>query len=953
MIDLIETILPEVSGKQTEETVKEIYENDRYCSFDRFDETIKNCKRRMEDYGLDEIEILEIETSDRKGLGLWTIPEVWTVKNATLKIVDENRVLADYLEEPLSLAFLSAPTPPGGVRGKVVVIDSYEDLERLDPKELQDKIVLTRMSVFDIMQRITPHKVLGIISDVGKKDLPDARAWMKFGYGGWPYWCFRNRCFGFSLSRRMGDELREYIKQHPDVLLEAEVNAEFSGGTVKGLTGTVKGRDLKAGEILIAAHLFEPGAIDNASGCAVTLEALGCLKRLIMNGKLRPPKRTIRMLLTFESFGTLAVLERLKDRGVKILAALNPDCVGADREKTGAITKVKLNHSSSPSFIDCIAEILHDEFKSGIEGFDWKIGFHSPGGEGIIADPNIGVPTIEIWNIPYRSYHSSWDTPDELDEKELKLTVAFSAALLYVLADLDQNNILDYLEKAVSKEKNRLFEALESNRGERYLNWLFDRVKEKLLSALRFVDEDERQKVKRVIDDRIRDLSVWLEKERSGREMVEADNPYSLHRRAARAWCLVPVRTRSGAYPHLEDLPIDKAAAIKETGVSMSILYWVDGERSILDIAECYLYDMWQRLPEYNGKQLAIIGAIVMCGGKAPLERILSLINIKIDEKDLIDELERMKQLNPEVGGLIRTVHDGDFVRYAVNRKIADSAWIDLRRILKFFELMEEIGFVKLQAKNVVRNEDIVAELRRMGLKRGDKVMVHSSLSSFGHVEGGADAVIDALIEVVGEEGLIMMPTFNHGKVEVYDKRTTPSFNGRITEVFRLRKGVLRSVHPTHPLAAFGKDAEKFLADHEKVCAFGIDSPLGRLIRAGGWVLFLGTDMEPNSARHVAEAAANVHCTGWMEGRGKIVDEDGRIREVPAMIWRAPGCKLTGRAVEKELRKEGLVIDGKVGPAKLSLTKGSDIFRVVTRMINEGWNGNPPCRKCPIQPKRD
>lgn len=110
---------------------------------------------------------------------------------------------------------------------------------------------------------------------------------------------------------------------------------------------------------------------------------------------------------------------------------------------------------------------------------------------------------------------------------------------------------------------------------------------------------------------------------------------------------------------------------------------------------------------------------------------------------------------------------------------------------------------MSLKSKEVksITKEDIKKGLRALGLKRGDIVGVHSSLRSFGYVEGGADAVIDALLEVVGKEGTIAMPTHssNLEKIELspeektagiswlykilpYDPEETPCTTGIIPE---------------------------------------------------------------------------------------------------------------------------------------------------------------------------
>src|SRR6478672_9626519 len=108
-----------------------------------------------------------------------------------------------------------------------------------------------------------------------------------------------------------------------------------------------------------------------------------------------------------------------------------------------------------------------------------------------------------------------------------------------------------------------------------------------------------------------------------------------------------------------------------------------------------------------------------------------------------------------------------------------------------------------------VTRADLVEGLRALGLRLGALVQVHSSLSRLGFVEGGAETVVDALLEAVGLAGTVMVPTFNHGKADIYDPRTTPSISGAVTEALRKRPGAHRSIHPTHPYAAIGPDAER------------------------------------------------------------------------------------------------------------------------------------------------
>src|SRR5512140_3125911 len=106
---------------------------------------------------------------------------------------------------------------------------------------------------------------------------------------------------------------------------------------------------------------------------------------------------------------------------------------------------------------------------------------------------------------------------------------------------------------------------------------------------------------------------------------------------------------------------------------------------------------------------------------------------------------------------------------------------------------------------------DIRSGLEALGRLPGAGVMVHSSLSSFGRVEGGARAVIAALMDVVTPQGTLMMPSFNHDEIfreggpGYYHPGESITTNGAIPEQFWRLPGVQRSLDPTHPIAAWGK----------------------------------------------------------------------------------------------------------------------------------------------------
>jgi aminoglycoside 3-N-acetyltransferase len=109
-----------------------------------------------------------------------------------------------------------------------------------------------------------------------------------------------------------------------------------------------------------------------------------------------------------------------------------------------------------------------------------------------------------------------------------------------------------------------------------------------------------------------------------------------------------------------------------------------------------------------------------------------------------------------------------------------------------------------------VTSGDICDGLRELGIRPGAVVLAHGSLGRLGWVHGGEEAVIDALLSAVGSEGTVCMPTVSYGRYgprhppPPFDPARTAGMAGRISERFRQRDGVIRSLHPTHSVAASG-----------------------------------------------------------------------------------------------------------------------------------------------------
>jgi aminoglycoside 3-N-acetyltransferase len=142
---------------------------------------------------------------------------------------------------------------------------------------------------------------------------------------------------------------------------------------------------------------------------------------------------------------------------------------------------------------------------------------------------------------------------------------------------------------------------------------------------------------------------------------------------------------------------------------------------------------------------------------------------------------------------------------------------------------------------------DLTNDLIKLGLKRTDTVLIHSSCKSVGDVEGRADTILDVLMEYFGESGLLVFPTLTYSKVNdqqpYFNVKETPCCVGILPELFRQRPNVIRALHPTHSLAAFGPKAKEFTCGNEKLdTPCGVNSPWWRLMEYSGKILFIGTE---------------------------------------------------------------------------------------------------------------
>jgi aminoglycoside 3-N-acetyltransferase len=239
-----------------------------------------------------------------------------------------------------------------------------------------------------------------------------------------------------------------------------------------------------------------------------------------------------------------------------------------------------------------------------------------------------------------------------------------------------------------------------------------------------------------------------------------------------------------------------------------------------------------------------------------------------------------------------------------------------------------------------VTSADIVSGIRAAGVMPGCNLLVHSSLSSFGYVEGGANAVIDALIEAVGADGTVLVPTLTGNETlspanpPVFDPVNTPCWTGRIPETFRQRPDAVRSLHPTHSVAAMGANARRLTQDHElSITPCDEYSPYGKLAQdANSLILLVGVDHESNTMFHHVEevVGTDYHMqAGFAEATLLIGGEEIRRRY---MLHRY-GTPRDFNVMEDVFIERGIQKTFHIGASTLRLIRAKDMVAFTIRCV--------------------
>ena len=242
--------------------------------------------------------------------------------------------------------------------------------------------------------------------------------------------------------------------------------------------------------------------------------------------------------------------------------------------------------------------------------------------------------------------------------------------------------------------------------------------------------------------------------------------------------------------------------------------------------------------------------------------------------------------------------------------------------------------------------EQLLEQLRNMGIRSTDNLLVHSSMKSLGAVEGGADTVLDALQESVSE-GLLILPTHTWKQMSeeysLFDPEKEPVCVGILPELFRKRPGVVRSLHPTHSVAVYGKGAEDYIKGEENLttpCA--PEGCWGRLKDIRAKILLLGVTHTRNTYIHSIEESFGIPERFTEQPvRFQVKLADGTVKEVD--MYRHYNRIDPHISEHYDIMKEGYEKTGaakkvRLGDAECILCEAEKLYEVTGRILTKEPN---------------
>ncbi len=476
----LEAIANEVSGTLTFQHIVELagYEHDRLP--EEYRTTYREAayiEKMAKQYKLEDVHIERFKLPQKTWDG--EMAELWLLgKDGSKRLVMSYRDVA---------ASLAPGSKSGDVTSELVWVGAGTDKRDYVDKNVAGKLVLASGGVGPVhnlaVREFGAAGVVSFANETGKPiEHPDEIAWQNLGGRPGADNAAQKTAFGIILSHRLGTELVAMAEKHEPLKVHAIVKTTEYDAEMQVPTCVIKGDGSSTQELAMTGHLFEgiakQGALDDASGSATALEVARAWKKLIDDGVLPRPKRTVRFLWIPEIQGTRAYLERYPEEAKKMVAAISMDMVGEDVTKNHNSLHLMRTPYSVNSFINEVTqqyfEYVGDTNREKVQNRRVAYSYRFP-----IVDPQgtrdqfyfnidkhygssdhavflqFGIPAVLFNNWPDVGYHTSEDRAYNADPTQLKRAAFIGVASLSTMANAGGASALRVAEVTVGNAAER------------------------------------------------------------------------------------------------------------------------------------------------------------------------------------------------------------------------------------------------------------------------------------------------------------------------------------------------------------------------------------------------------------------------------------------------------------------------------------------------------------------
>ncbi|MBY0506217.1 MAG: M28 family peptidase [Bryobacteraceae bacterium] len=501
---LIERIVDEISGTLAFQHISELagFEHDRLA--DEYKTVYREAayiEKMAKQYNLEDVHIERFALPTKTWDG--EVGELWRVEpNGNKRLIVSYRDIA---------AVLAPGSKSGDVTAELVYVGRGDDKKDYADKNVAGKLVLASAAPGTVhnlaVREFGAAGVISFANTTGKPiDRPDQVAWSNLGGRGG---ASGKTTFGFNISHRMGVELMEAIERREAFQVHAIVKATEYDADMQVPTCVIRGTGETKQEVAITGHLFEgiakQGALDDASGSAATLEVARAWKKLIDDGVLPRPRRTVRFLWIPEISGTRAYLERYAEETKSMVAAISMDMVGEDVTKNRNSLRLMRTPFSVPhfindvtqSFFDYVGDTNREKVQNRRVAYAYRFPILDPQGTRDQFSYSIerhygssdhatflgqGVPAVLFNNWPDIAYHTSEDRPFNADPTQLKRVIFIALSSLNVIANAREDGAVRVAELvtglAAARSGDTLRLALQMVGEKDSLRWAWNLVKQ-------------------------------------------------------------------------------------------------------------------------------------------------------------------------------------------------------------------------------------------------------------------------------------------------------------------------------------------------------------------------------------------------------------------------------------------------------------------------------------------